>query len=156
MGTMMMLDGQAKWADCADRPQVRSDVVLVVEDRPRLSRTVGYICDFLNLPMETAGGNEDLATLLDRKRPLAVICELEGVLQDGCHVMKTVAKYDATLPIMLITGSDQTLIGAADAVEEIWGLSRVSKLRDAPGLGDVVEFLCRSGQVGGSSSLRSA
>ncbi len=47
-----------------------------------------------------------------------------------------------SLPIMLVTGSDPSLIGAADAVEEILALSNVVKLQDAPGLGDVVEFLC--------------
>jgi hypothetical protein len=85
---------------------------------------------------------------------MAVVCELDGGGQDGCHVMKTVAMHDPALPIMLITGTDQMLIGAADAVEEIWGLSSVLKLRDAPGLGDVVDFLFRTGRLGGSPRLR--
>lgn len=159
MGTMMMLADRIEPAEateilghdgaCAEAGRL----VVVVEDRPRLSRTVGYICEFLGLPMQRVGTGQDLAALLDEEQPMAVVCELDGGLQDGCHVMKTVAMHDATLPIMLVTGEDQALVGAADAVEEIWGLSSVLKLRDLPGLGDVVDFLFRSGRLAGTARM---
>jgi DNA-binding NtrC family response regulator len=124
--------------------------VLVVEDRPRLSRTVGYMCDFLGLAMQRVGTEEDLRAALESLAPMAVFCELEGGAQDGCHVMKSVAMYDPSLPIMLVTGGDKTLLGAADAIEEIWHLSNVLKQRNQPGLGDVVDFLFRCGELGGA------
>ena len=154
MGTVMMLERETTPIEATERPIGKGQLVLVVEDRPRLSRTVSYICEFLSLPMERVGSGEDLSTLLEQKQPMAVICELDGGGQDGCHVMKTVAMHDPGLPIMLVTGTDQTLIGAADAVEEIWALSSVLKLRDTPGLGDVVDFLFRTGRLGGSPRLR--
>jgi CheY-like chemotaxis protein len=150
----MMLEREAAPFEATERPIGKGQLVLVVEDRPRLSRTVSYICEFLSLPMERVGSGTDLSALLEQKQPMAVVCELDGGGQDGCHVMKTVAMHDPALPIMLITGTDQMLIGAADAVEEIWGLSSVLKLRDAPGLGDVVDFLFRTGRLGGSPRLR--
>ena len=143
MGMMTMLERDTSGLESAVGDAARGQIVLVVEDRPRLSRTVGYICDFLNVPMERVGTDSDLGALLEDRHPMAVICELDGGVQDGCHVMKTVATHDPSLPIMLITGADAALIGAADAVEELWALSSVLKLRDAPGLGDVVDFLFR-------------
>jgi hypothetical protein len=127
--------------------------VFVIEDRPRLAPIVGYICDFLDVPLERVGSRADLASRLADQQPIAVICELDGNHRDGCDVMKTVALHDPALPIMLVTGSDPALIGAAEAVEEIWALSSVLKLREAPGLGDVVDFLFRSGRLAGASGL---
>jgi DNA-binding LytR/AlgR family response regulator len=155
MGTVTMLQREGALPAPAERTVGKGQVVLVVEDRPRLSRTVGYICDFLSLPMECVSTGSDLGAILAAWQPMAVICELDGGAQDGCHVMKLVAAHDAALPILLVTGSDATLIGAAEAVEEIWHLSGVVKLQDAPGLGDVVEFLFRAGRFGGSSNLLS-
>jgi CheY-like chemotaxis protein len=150
MGIVTTLELPITPIEATERLIGNGQLVLVVEDRPRLSRTVSYICEFLSLPMERVGSGEDLSTLLEVKQPMAVICELDGGGQDGCHVMKTVAMHDPRLPIMLVTGTDQRLIDAADAVEEIWGLSSVQKLRDAPGLGDVVDFLFCTGRIGGS------
>ncbi len=134
----------------------RGQVVLVVEDGSRLSRTVGYICDYLSLPMERVSTEADLAPILDQMQPMAIVCELEGGAQDGCHIMMLVAAHDRDLPFLLVTGGDQTLISAADAVEEIYSLSNVRKLQDAPSLGDVVEFLLSSGRFGGTPYLLAA
>ncbi len=148
-----MLKKERRCDDFADDPIGAGQIVLVVEDRPRLSRTVGYICEFLNVPMERVTTDSDLSSLLRLLQPMAVICELEGGVQDGCHIMKMVATHDPSLPIMLVTGTDGSLIGAADAIEEIWALSSVVKLQDTPGLGDVVDFLFRSGRFGGNAGL---
>ncbi len=155
MGTVTMLQRDISPLAPTTRAVGKGQVVLVVEDRPRLSRTVGYICDFLSLPMECVGTDSDVAAALAEWEPMAVVCELEGGAQDGCHVMKIVAAHDAGLPILLITGADEALIGAAEAVEEIWRLSSVLKLQDAPGLGDVVDFLFRTGRFGGPPGLMS-
>ena len=155
MGTVTTLQRESARAAPTERAVGKGQIVLVVEDRPRLSRTVGYICDFLSLPMACVSTGSDLAAMLAEWEPMAVVCDLEGGAQDGCHVMKTVAAHDPALPMLLVTGGDASLIGAAEAVEEIWHLSGVVKLQDMPGLGDVVDFLFRTGRLGGSSSLMS-
>ena len=139
-----------------ERPMGRGQVVLVVEDGQRLSRTIQYICDYLSLPMQSVSREADLAPILDRMQPMAIVCELDGRAQDGCHIMKLVAAHDRGLPFLLVTGGDETLIAAATAVEEIYCLSNVRKLTDAPGLGDVVEFLLNSGRFGGTPHLLAA
>ncbi len=141
MGTVATLDFNSSAAETVPTP---SRAVLVVEDGRRLSRVVGYMCDYLGLTLHRVGTDADLAPLLRRHAPLAVVCTLDGRGQDGCHVMKLVAVHDRALPVMLVAGSNPAMIGAAEAVEEACGLSGVRTLQDDPGLGDVVEFLLAS------------
>ena len=60
-------------------------------------------------------------------RPMAVICDVDGEEQDGFHAMKLIADYSRDLPIMLLTDGDAVLMGAADAVQDLWGLTSVTR-----------------------------
>ena len=142
-----MLERQVPWAADHGQQQGTTQPVLVVEDRPRVSWTVGYVCEFLDVPVKRVSSSENLSMLLDFLHPLAVICELEGGIQDGYHIMKLVAAHKPELPLLLVTGGDHALIGAADAIEEIWGLTSVFKVRNSPGPGEVVDFLFRFGRL---------
>jgi CheY-like chemotaxis protein len=129
-------------------PREREPVIVVVEDDACLSETIQDICDFLEVTVRSVASREDLGPVLAKYRPMAVLAAIEAAGQDGCHVMKTVADHDRNLPILLLTGGDPVLAGAADAVEELWGLSCVLKRPILPGLGELVEFLCLAGQMG--------
>ena len=126
----------------------RLPVIVVVEDGCHLSQSIHPICDFLNVAVEHVASDEDITPVLTERRPMAVLAEIDAQGQDGCHVMKTVAYHDPSLPILLLTGHDSALAGAADAVEEIWGLSHVVKRPVLPALGELVDFLFRAGQHG--------
>ena len=60
----------------------------------------------------------------------------------------TIAAHDRSLPVLLITGPDPALLGAVDAVEELWELSSVEKWQELPGVGAMVDFLFRAGRKG--------
>ncbi len=62
--------------------------------------------------------------------------------------MKLIAAYDPGLPIMMLTGGDAALAGAADAIEEVWGLTSVVTRDEPPSPGELVEFLFHAGQRG--------
>jgi len=62
--------------------------------------------------------------------------------------MKVVAAHDPELPMLMLTGGDAALAGAADAVEELWGLTSVVKHSAPPSAREIVEFLFRAGQRG--------
>jgi hypothetical protein len=126
----------------------REPLLVVVEDDGSLSGAIQDICDFLEVRVQPVASGENLGPVLANCRPMAVLAAVEAQGQDGCHVMKTVAKHDRNLPILLLTGGDPILAGAADAVEEIWGLSSVFKLPTLPGPGELVEFLCLAGRMG--------
>ncbi len=131
----------------SNRPE-RQAVIVVVEDGIDCTTAVQEICDYLDLEIERLSSHDDLGPVLRKRRPMAVIAELEAAGQDGCHVMKIVAGHDDSLPVLLLTGGDPALAGAADAVEEIWGLSSVTKSISLPALGEVVHFLFRAGLSG--------
>ncbi len=137
------------------KPQARdlSPLVLVVGDSSDLFNDVATICDFLDLGIERVTGDEDLGELLTERRPMAVITELDGVRQDGCFVLMTVASYDRGLPVMVLTGQDAAMAGAVDAVEDLWGLRSVVKVDAVPLVGQMVDFLFHAGRRAGVSRL---
>jgi hypothetical protein len=133
----------------------RQALVLVVEDDFSLSNAFRSVCDCLEVAVEGVATRGDLGSILRRRRPMAVVAEMDASGQDGCHVLMTVAAYDRDLPVMLIAGDDPSLLGAIDAVEEIWCLTSVAKCPRLPGIGVVVDFLFRAGRKGGCMRLMS-
>jgi hypothetical protein len=134
----------------------RNAVVAVVEDGIWIAQEVWAICEFLDIAVVRVPAHCDLRPALRRHAPMAVICELDGAPQDGCHVMKTVASHDPGLPVLLVTGDDEALIGAADAVEELWQLTEVSKVPMLPGIAGLVDFLFQAGRKGNCLRLMPA
>jgi DNA-binding NtrC family response regulator len=128
--------------------RTRQAVILVVEDGIAWSSALQGLCDFLEIVVERVSSHMDLAPVLDEQRPMAVLAGLEGAGQDGCHVLKTVAGHDRSLPVLLLTADDAALAGAADAVEQLWGLSEVVKRPALPPAGELVEFLFQAGLKG--------
>lgn len=126
----------------------RTPVIIVVEDGSHLSDAIQEMCDFLGVEVEHLDSDRDLLPILKEARPMAVLAAIDAVGQDGYNVLKTVAAYDPSLPVLLLIGNDPYLTGAADAVEELWRLSSVTKTPNLPAPGDLAEFLCRAGQEG--------
>ena len=139
----------------ASRPG-RTPLVLVVEDGTRLSDAIHGLCEFLRIGVATVGGESDLARTLRNSRPMAVLAEMDGRSQDGGYVMMRIAEHDRTLPLMLLTGSNPALIGAAEAIEELCDLSAVARHLVLPEIGEVVEFLFRAGLSGSCLGLMPA
>lgn len=130
------------------RAPVREATVVVVEDRSQWSHAIEELCAFLEVRLARVSGEDDLAPVLRDRRPMAVLASMDGEGQDGCHVMKLIAAHDPELPILMLTGGDAALAGAADAVEELWGLTSVVKHNTPPSPSEIVEFLFRAGQRG--------
>jgi Flagellar regulatory protein FleQ len=121
-------------------------VVVVVSDDPTLSRSLETICEFLEISVEYVTTDEDIAVVLRDYNPMALVGEVDGRGQDGFHVMMTLAGHDRDLPFLLLTGGDPIAAGAADAVEELWGLTSVIKSAELPKVGQLVDFLFRAGR----------
>jgi hypothetical protein len=139
-----------------DTACTRNAVVAVVEDGVRMSQELWAICEFLDIAVVRVPADYDLGPVLRRYSPMAVVCELDGAPQDGCHVMKTVASHDPSLPILMVAGDDPALIGAADAVEELWQLTGVTKLPALPAIAGLVDFLFHAGRRGNCLRLMPA
>jgi len=123
--------------------------VLVVRGPNKNSDYLESVCEFLDIDVLHATIEEDLRTMLTTLRPMAVIADLDGEAQDGFHVMKMAAEYDRSVPILLLTGYDPALLGAIDAVQEVWGLTRVATAATSAGIGALVDFICHAARDAG-------
>jgi hypothetical protein len=54
---------------------------------------------------------------------------------------------------MLLTNGDAVLMGAADAVQDIWGLTSVTRTSGFPVAGQLVGFLFNAGRRSGCMRL---
>jgi len=134
-------------------PTQRHPLLLIVEDGDGIATALQPICDFLDIAVERLPSEQDLTVALRDYRPMGVVAHVDCQGQDGCHVMMTVAQHDRSLPILLLTGDDPALAGAADAVEELWKLDAVVKSPRLPGIGAIVDFLFRAGRKGRCTRL---
>lgn len=131
----------------------RRPLLLIVEDGDGIAGTLQPICDFLAIAVERLPSDHDLPGALRDYNPMGVMAHLDCQGQDGYHVMMTVAQHDRSLPILLLTGDDPALAGAADAVEELWQLEAVEKFARLPSIGAIVDFIFRSGRKGRCTRL---
>ncbi len=137
----------------SESASLASHSVLIVRDDDKNNHLLDTICEFLGVGVEHVSSEEYLAPLLCESRPMAVIADLAGRGQDGFHVMMAVAAHDRTLPVLLLTGDDPALLGAVDAVQEIWGLSRVMTMTDVMEMKLLVDFLCHAARDAGMARM---
>jgi CheY-like chemotaxis protein len=132
---------------------VQQAVVIIVSDELATIENLGPICEFLELRMEVVSAGTDLGQVLREQHPMAVICDVEGKDLDGFHAMKVIARYHRDLPIMLLTDGDAVLMGAADAVQDLWKLTSVTRSSGFPMAGQLVGFLFGAGRRAGCMHL---
>ena len=126
----------------------RQPILLLVADDDSILEVLQPICDFLDIAVERIPSEHDLTDALTECRPMGVVTELDCRGQDGYNVMITVAKHDCNLPILLITGDEPALVGAVDAIEELFHLGSLARSATLPGVGDLVNFIFTAGRRG--------
>jgi hypothetical protein len=131
----------------------RHPLVIIACDAPETIHQLKSVCGFFEVAAEVLPDREDLMHALRERRPMAIISDIDGKCQDGFHTMKIVANYDRDLPVMLLTGGDPISMGAADAVQETWGLTMVSRSTNSPLAGQLADFLFTAGRRAGCMRL---
>lgn len=134
--------------DSRFRTAVRERVILVVEDGPAWSGAIGELCEFLDVRVEHLQSEDDLGRSLRDLRPMAVLADREGAGRDCCHVLKLVGAHDPELPVLVLTGGDPVIAGAAEAIQDVMDLAGASFVPAVPSPGELAEFLFRAGQRG--------
>jgi CheY-like chemotaxis protein len=127
--------------------------ILVVRDHDKDNDYLMSVCEFLDIRVEHATTEDNLRSMLPVLHPMAVITDLDGDVQDGFHVMKMAAEYDRALPILLLTSNESVLLGAVDAVREVFGLTHIVTATAAAGIGPLVDFICHAARDAGRSRL---
>lgn len=150
---LRVFDQHVHHAGLSTRAPACEAAIVIVDDDALWSEAIEELCAFLEVRLTRVSSRVDLVPVLRDQRPMAVLANMDAAGQDGSHVMKLIAAYDPDLPIMILTGGDAALAGAADAVEEVWGLTSVVTRDDPPSPGELVEFLFRAGRRGGCLAL---
>ena len=153
IGTAMVVDQIRDVTPFGDRAIPLQHSVLVVRSDDQDSEFLDLICEFLDIGVEHASGSDDLGPMLYGLRPMAVIADVDGDPQDGFHVMKVVASYDPALPVLLLSSKEPAILGAVDAVQEVWGLTSVATVPDTGRIGTLVDFICHAARGSGMSRL---
>jgi CheY-like chemotaxis protein len=131
----------------------KQGVIVIVSDNAATTENLAPVCEFLDLRMEVVSAGMDLANVLLEHRPLAVISDVDCEDHDGFHVMKLIAQHDREIPILLLTNGDSALMGAADAVQVLCGLTTVTVTSGFPMAGQLVAFLFNAGRRAGCMRL---
>jgi CheY-like chemotaxis protein len=131
----------------------RQAVVVIVSDDPATIAHVAPVCEFLGLRIEVVSTRTDLDHVLRDHHPMAIVTDIESPDHDGFHTMKQVAHYSRDLPILLLTEGDAVMMGAADAVQNVWGLTAVTSTSGFPVAGQLVAFLFNAGRRAGCMRL---
>ena len=119
-------------------------VLLTISYCNDLAHALSPLCAALDIGIALVRDPVWFPRLLAAQRPIAVLSGIESPSQDGCHVMMQVAAHDRSLPMLLVTGPDPALLGAAEAVRDVWGLTDVLLARQLPAPGPLAAFLCRA------------
>jgi hypothetical protein len=127
--------------------------ILIVREPDKVSDSIALVCEFLDIVVEHITPADDLRSMLEILRPMAVITDLSGEQQDGFHVLKLTASYDPSLPVLMLTEDDPALLGALDAVQEVWGLTQVATASLSLGVGALVDFVCHAARSAGRPRL---
>jgi CheY-like chemotaxis protein len=131
----------------------KQGVVAIVSDNPATIDQLAPVCEFLDLKIEIVSAGTDLEQVLLEQRPMAVVSDVDGEDQDCFHTMKQVARYSRDLPVLLLTAGDSVMMGAADAVQTLWGLTAVTSTSGFPMAGQLVQFLFNAGRRAGCMRL---
>jgi hypothetical protein len=153
MNMISLLDSSGDYSFHSTRPAHRQALVVIACDAAETVEQLEAVCEFFDLAVEVVPAQADLMNVLREQRPMAVISDVDGQHQDGFHVLKIVAHYDHGLPVLLLTGGDPVMMGAADAVQEMWNLTMVSRSTSAPLAGQLADFLCAAGRSAGCMRL---
>ncbi|WP_428483961.1 response regulator [Rhodopila sp.] len=153
MNMITSLGGPRDYGFQSTRAANRQALVVIASDAPETVYQLQAVCEFFDLAVEVVREGADLMQVLQENRPMAVITDVDGEGQDGFHTMKIVAKYDRDLPILLLTGGDPVMMGAADAVQNIWNLTMVTQSTGSHLAGQLADFLFAAGRRAGCMRL---
>ena len=140
------------WAsDCAGAPFGSGDaerpVLVVVGNRGVLTSWFARLCEDLGLRMQAVAELADVADVLAKTRPFALICtDLGEQGRPMARLMRLVAGYDRSLAVLLMTNDEPETLGSVDAAIGLWPLDNVVRAAVPVPVETVLGFLARAGQ----------
>lgn len=100
-------------------------LVLIVDDRKDVAATMADMCRALAFEAVIGEDGHGMFELLEEHRPDCVIVDVMMQGQDGYEALKEVARYDAALPVLLVTGHGDDWLRIGKTLGRAQGLSHV-------------------------------
>ncbi|MBV9538142.1 MAG: hypothetical protein JOY70_04320 [Acidisphaera sp.] len=114
------------------------------------------LCDALSLQMRLVADTSALVDALGQVRPVGLLCGDFGA--GGAPVtrlLRLIAGYDPTLPVLLVTTDDPETLGSIDAAVDLWPLENMEHAALPVPVSTVLDFIARAGQQrGGLNFMR--
>ena len=108
--------------------QAESEVlrtVLVVDDRKDVAATMADMCLAFGFQAVIGADGESMFALLELHRPDCVICDVMMPGQDGFEALREVARFDPSLPVLLVTGHGDDWLRMGQTLGRAQGLSLI-------------------------------
>jgi CheY-like chemotaxis protein len=119
--------------------------VLIVDDVASDAMTLDLLCRSLGLETICTASTAEAAAVLTRTRPAAIITNLVMLAADGLECLFVIAEHAPTIPVMIITGSDKSLLEAASNLGENYCLRNFVCVECPIGINTLRAFVTRSG-----------
>ena len=103
----------------------QTPTVLVVDDRKDVAATMAEICRSLGFEAVLGDEGEGMFTMLELHRPSCVICDVMMPGQDGYEALREIARFDPTLPVLLVTGHGDDWLRIGQTLGRAHGLTMV-------------------------------
>jgi FixJ family two-component response regulator len=99
--------------------------VLIVDDRKDVAATLADMCRSCGFVADVAEEGVGMFGLLQRRGPSCVIVDVMMPDQDGYEALKEIARFDPSLPVMLVTGHGDTWLRMGLTLGKAQGLTAV-------------------------------
>src|ERR1700730_14112653 len=115
--------------------------VLIVDDRKDVAATLADMCRSCGFVADVAEEGVGMLGLLRRHGPSCVIVDVMMPDQDGYEALKEIARFDRSLPVMLVTGHGDTWLRMGLTLGKAQGLTAVHTAAKPVRVQAVREFL---------------
>jgi CheY-like chemotaxis protein len=115
--------------------------VLVVDDRKDVATTLAAMCRVSGFTAEISTDGEGIRALLERHLPSCLIVDIMMPDEDGFEALKEIARFDRSLPVLLVTGYGDTWLRMGVTLGRAQGLETVHAASKPVRADDVRRFL---------------
>jgi DNA-binding response OmpR family regulator len=106
-------------------PSSTTPSALIVDDRKDVAATMADLCRAFGFAAEVGEDGLGMFALLERHRPTCVIVDVMMPDQDGYEALKEVARFDPTVPVLLVTGHGDDWLRIGQTLGRAQGLALV-------------------------------
>ena len=144
-----------EWGDGAAQGTVTElPVLMVVAREDAMTAWLAALCETLRIRMHLVADAASLPDSLARTRPVALLCgDLGEQGRPMARLLRLVAQYDPTLPVLIMTSDEPETLGTLDAATDLWHVENLQRVALPVPVSTVLDFLANAGRRRGTSTM---